>query len=128
MSTPRHAITWFEIPVQDLDRAQRFYEAVLERPLQREAMGPEITLAIFPHDRDKGTGGCLYAGPRGTAPSTAGSVVYLDVTPSLDAGVRRAERAGARIVQPRIDLPEGMGAFVHIVDCEGNRVGLHALA
>ena len=30
MSTPMtHAIDWFEIPVRDLDRAQRFYETAL---------------------------------------------------------------------------------------------------
>ena len=26
MNTPRPVIDWFEIPVRDLDRAQRFYE------------------------------------------------------------------------------------------------------
>lgn len=29
------AISWFEIPVRDLQRAQRFYETVLERKLLR---------------------------------------------------------------------------------------------
>jgi len=27
-----------------------------------------------------------------------------------------------------VTLPEGMGCFAHIIDSEGNRVGLHALA
>jgi hypothetical protein len=36
-------------------------------------------------------------------------------------------RAGGRVVQDRTLLPEGLGAFAHIVDSEGNRVGLHAL-
>jgi predicted enzyme related to lactoylglutathione lyase len=28
---------------------------------------------------------------------------------------------------PRIALPEGMGVFAHILDTEGNRIGLHAV-
>ena len=36
----RNAISWFEIPVLDLDRAQHFYETLLGHPLRREAMGP----------------------------------------------------------------------------------------
>jgi predicted enzyme related to lactoylglutathione lyase len=35
--TPTNALNGFEIPVRDLDRAQRLYEALLNRPLQREA-------------------------------------------------------------------------------------------
>lgn len=127
MNTPTHALTWFEIPVRDLDRAQRFYEAVLQRPLQREAMGPEVTLAVFPYAQGQGAGGCLKASP-GTAPADRGTLVYLDAGPRLDATAARVAAAGGRVVQPRIELPEGMGAFVHIEDPEGNRVGLHAPA
>jgi len=34
----RDAIPWFEIPVADLDRAQRFYETLFARSLRREQM------------------------------------------------------------------------------------------
>ena len=47
--SPAHAAAnWFEIPVRDIELAQRFYEAILDRPLARERMGA-YTLAIFPH-------------------------------------------------------------------------------
>lgn len=45
----RNALTWFEIPVNNLDRAQAFYETVLGAPLRREAMGPAQTLAVLPY-------------------------------------------------------------------------------
>ena len=125
--TPTHALNWFEIPVRDLDRAQRFYEAVLQRVLHREAMGPGTTLAVFPYAQGQGAGGCLMAA-EDVAPAGHGTIVYLDAGPALDATVARVAAAGGRVVQPRVDLPEGMGAFVHIEDPEGNRVGLHALA
>lgn len=126
-STPSHAINWFEIPVRDLDRAQRFYETLFHRPLRREAMGPETTLAVFPYAQGNGVGGCLYAGPRNSTPSTSGTVIYLNAEPSLNAVLARLSEAGGKLLVPRVDLPDGMGAFAHIEDSEGNRVGLHAL-
>jgi uncharacterized protein len=125
MTTPHNAITWFEIPVRDLDRAQRFYEAVLERPLTRETMGSE-QMALFPA-ADAGIQGCLNIGAEAVAPSASGTRVYLDAAPSLDDALARVPRAGGRVVTPRTALPEGMGSFAHIADTEGNVVGLHAL-
>ncbi len=122
-----HAINWFEIPTRNLDRAQAFYEQVLGRPMRREAAGPGTTLAVFAYDPGSGAGGCLYAGEHGPAPSLDGALVYLNAEPSLEAATARAVAAGGRVLTPRVDLPDGMGAFVHIADSEGNRIGLHAL-
>src|SRR5436853_7865266 len=83
--TPTQALNWFEIPVRDLDRAQRFYETLFARPLRREAMGPDTTLAVFPYTEGSGVGGCLYAGTNAPAPTTQGTVVYLNAEPSLNA-------------------------------------------
>ncbi len=125
MSQPkRNAVNWFEIPVQDLGRAQKFYEAVLAAKMRRETMaGGE--LAVFPYD-EPSTGGCLMGGD-GMQPSATGTMVYLDATPSLDAALARVPAAGGRIALARTELPDGMGCFAHIVDTEGNRVGLHAM-
>jgi len=41
------AIHWFEIPVADLDRAQRFYETLLARTMRREQMVGPQSLAVF---------------------------------------------------------------------------------
>jgi predicted enzyme related to lactoylglutathione lyase len=124
MSKPLHnANNWFEIPVQDMDRAQRFYETLLAQPLRREPMGPQ-TLAVFPYA--EGTvGGALLAGPQVNAPA-AGVLVYLNAGEHLAPALGRLAEAGGHIVTPRVDLPDGMGAFVHFIDSEGNRVGLHA--
>lgn len=128
MQHARHnAVNWFEIPVRDLDRAQRFYEIVFDTSLHREQAGPAVTLAVFPYDKP-GVGGCLFASANGPQPSQDGAVVYLNAEPSLDAALARAEAAGGKVTLPRTELPEGMGCFAHIADSEGNRVGLHALA
>ncbi len=123
--TPTHAIAWFEIPVSNIDRAQAFYETVLGRPMRRETMGPQ-TLAVFAYDAASGSGGALLHSPYAPASGPGGALVYLNAEPSLEAATQRALAAGAQLLLPRVDLPDGMGAFVHIGDAEGNRVGLHA--
>ncbi|WP_280153602.1 VOC family protein [Piscinibacter sp. XHJ-5] len=120
-TAPRHAINWFEIPVRNLGRAQQFYETVLAAPLRREDMGGS-TMAVFGYDDGGGVGGCLVEG----APAAQGTLVYLNAAPSLDAALARVQAAGGRIATPRTELPGDMGAFAHIVDTEGNRIGLHA--
>ncbi len=125
----KNAITWFEIPTTQLDRAQAFYEAVLGQAMQREAMGPSEG-AVFAYDPEAdGTGGALMMGP--TAPQASagtGTLVYLDASPSLDAALERVVAQGGKVALPRQALPPGMGFFAHIHDLDGNRVGLHALA
>ena len=106
-----------------MDRAQAFYEALLAAPLRREAMGHQ-TLAVLPYT-EPGVGGALIAGAHAT-PGPNGALVYLNVDPSLDAALARALAAGGQVVTPRVDLPDGMGSFVHLLDLEGNRIGLHA--
>ena len=44
-----NVLNLFELPVVDLDRAQRFYETVLDASLDRSPMGPDTTLAVFPY-------------------------------------------------------------------------------
>jgi predicted enzyme related to lactoylglutathione lyase len=124
----RHnAVNWFEIPVLDLDRAQRFYETLFATPLQRERDAGEDALAVFPFEK-YGVGGCLRRRADGPKPSPDGATVYLNAVPSLDTVLARVEAAGGAVALPRTVLPGDMGCFAHVIDSEGNRVGLHALA
>jgi len=112
---------WFEIPTADLDRAQRFYETILEQPLQRQRFsGTDIV--VFPRgDTPNATGALINL--EDCEPSVQGSIVYPsvdDLRPVLD----RAERSGADTLVSRTALPPGMGFFAQFRDCEGNRVGL----
>jgi predicted enzyme related to lactoylglutathione lyase len=119
----RDAIHWFEIPVTDIDRAQRFYETLFARPMRREQMGPQ-TLAVFAYQG--GIGGALLKSATAPAPSTDGNLVYLNASPSLDAVLARAGELGATVLLPKLELPNAIGFIAQIVDCEGNRVGLHS--
>ena len=121
-----HALNWFEIPVRDLSRASAFYETLLATTLRRETIGAN-QLAVFVCG-EHGVGGCLMAGETASAPSTSGTLVYVNATPSLAAVLARVEAAGGHITTPKVQLPGDMGCFAHITDTEGNCVGLHALA
>jgi predicted enzyme related to lactoylglutathione lyase len=121
----RSALTWFEIPSTDFDRARRFYETVLETTLNEQLFG-EARIAVFPYERP-GIGGCIEESSA-SRPSPNGVVIYLDVRGDLDRALARVEGAGGIVALPKTALPPGMGWFAHIVDSEGNRVGLHAMS
>lgn len=119
----RSALTWFEIPTADFDRARRFYETILETTLNEQPFG-EGRVAVFPYAQP-GVGGCL--DDSSDSRPGEGTVIYLDVDGRLDRTLERVADAGGRIAAPKLALPPGMGWVAHIIDSEGNRVGLHSI-
>jgi predicted enzyme related to lactoylglutathione lyase len=117
-----NAVTWFEIPTSDFERATHFYEAVLDVKL-RAFPGPE-PCNMFPI-QDGGVGGCLVQRP-GQKPAADGSLVYLNAEGKLDASLKRAENLGATVLLPRTEIPGGFGYYAWLQDSEGNHVGLHS--
>jgi len=116
------SINWFEIPALDIDRAATFYEKVLAIKLKRENFGG-VPNAMFPYERP-GTGGAVVADPR-RKPTADGAIVYLAADGKLDACVARVEKAGGKVVAPKIDIgPPGFIALFQ--DTEGNVVGIHS--
>ncbi|MCJ0765472.1 VOC family protein [Variovorax terrae] len=125
----QHALNWFEIPCAQIDRAQAFYERLLGAALVRENYGgPGMEMAVFPADGEEAVRGALQAGPGAARPGEGGTLGYLNAGPSIDAVLARVQPAGGRIHTPKTALPPGLGFFAHIIDTEGNRVGLHAPA
>lgn len=119
------AVAWFEIPAQDLERAIRFYEAILGVQLRRVQMGGD-DMAVFPYT-SPGVGGSVIKGERYT-PGTGGGLIYLNANPSLDSVLEKVEASGGIVTLPRTALPPGMGFYAHIRDSEGNSVALHAVS
>jgi predicted enzyme related to lactoylglutathione lyase len=117
-----NALTWFEIPTVDLDRALRFYETVLDLKLNKEVFGG-TPMAIFPHS-ESNAGGALVQDPKRN-PSPDGTLIYLDAAGKLDACIERVRRAGGTLVSPKTDI--GDPGFVAVFrDPEGNVVALHS--
>lgn len=118
------AVSWFEIPASDLDRAAAFYANVIGGKLRRQSMGP-TEMAVFPYEPASGVGGCVLKSDQ--AKPGEGSIVYLHVGKDLDSALTRAQNAGGHVALQKTALPNDMGYYAHIIDSEGNRVGLHAV-
>jgi uncharacterized protein len=117
-----HQIVWCDIPVKDLDRAIRFYTAVLGTPVKKEEF-PNVAIGLFPFS-DGEIGGCLYLTDK-NRPSTDGPRVYLNVQGRLDDAISAVGPNGGRVVEPRHAI--GTYGFRAIIDdSEGNRVALHS--
>jgi predicted enzyme related to lactoylglutathione lyase len=124
----KNVIDWFEIPVGDLVRAQAFYEAVLQTALQQGAYaGPDMQMAVFVGEGDA-VKGALMAGHPALQVGACGTLVYLHAGASLDAALQRVVLAGGQVAMGKVALPDGLGVMAHMLDVDGNRVGLHAYA
>lgn len=124
----KNVIDWFEIPVGDLVRAQAFYETVLQTALQQETYaGPDMRMAVFVGEGDV-VKGALMAGHPALQVGACGTLVYLHAGASLDATLQRVVLAGGQVAMGKVALPEGLGYMAHMLDLDGNRVGLHAYA
>lgn len=123
------AITWFQIPATDMERAKAFYETICGFPLLEMESPPEMQMWGFPSDwRNGEVGGALVAG-EGALPSATGTAVFLNANPDLQAILDRVEGAGGTILVPKTAIGmEGAGYFAMISDTEGNTVGLHSMS
>lgn len=120
-----HRIVWVDIPVTDLDRAIRFYSALLGAPVTKEG-GPGFSFGLLPHQRGD-VGGCLYLPEADNAPSKVGPLIYLNAEGRLKPAVEAATAHGGQVLQAIHEIgPHGFRAL--ILDSEGNRIALHAPA
>jgi uncharacterized protein len=117
--------TWFEIPVNDLARATKFYETVLGITLRQDTIMDQA-MAVFTGGETDVTG-ALVCEPS-YVPSNTATTIYFNGGADIAAPLARVERSGGKILIPKTALPPGMGFFANIQDTEGNRVGLHSMA
>lgn len=115
-------IVWFDMPVSDLDRAIRFYSAVLGRKVERRDMG-DFAIGTFPH-ADGESGGCLAVMPE-RKPSYDGALLYFGCEGRLREAVAAVPANGGKVLADVHEIgPYGYRAL--IADSEGNRVALHS--
>ena len=119
-------VGWFEIPVQDMDRAIKFYEEVFECKLNKQVMG-DLQMAWFPwEESEKGAGGSLVYHKEFYQPSDkAGALIYFS---SEDCAVEldRVEKAGGKVSIPKRMIAPDIGYMGVFFDSEGNRVAIHS--
>lgn len=121
----QHAISWFEIPVTDIDRAQRFYEAIFQFSMIPLDF-PNIKMRMFPVDSPDSIGGALCdSGGFHQSSETHGPLVYLNGNPDVQIVLDRVEAAGGKILVPKMEISPEYGCMAVFLDSEGNRVALH---
>ena len=118
-------VSYFEIPVASMPRAQRFYERVFAAELQlAEIDGNQM--ALFPFaDGQPGASGALAYGPS-YVPGKSGVRIYFSVE-HIDDTLARALSEGAEANYPVTEVP-GYGWVAEFIDTEGNCIALYAAA
>lgn len=124
----KSAISWFEIPSTDLDRATKFYEKIFNVSLIPMDM-PSIRMRMFPvEDQVNGIGGAVVHSGGFHKPSlTDGPLIYLNGNPDLQQVLDRVVAAGGSIMVPKTEISPEYGFMAVIIDSEGNRIGLHSI-
>lgn len=120
-------VEWFEIHVQDMARATKFYESVLDTKLEKlgDPTDSSVQMMAFPMGMDR--------------PGASGALVQMDGVPSggnstlvyfgcadCAAEAGRVTSSGGRIQREKTSIGE-FGFIVLAVDTEGNMFGLHSM-
>ena len=132
ISPETNVVTWFEIPVQDSQRARAFYETILDIQMNTQYIQEtNEELTFFPSDPNvvQATSGRVTGALTKSAkakPSSEGTLVYINASPSIQTVLDKVERAGGKILVQATRIKAGLIAI--ILDTEGNRIGLHAEA
>ncbi len=123
----KNAISWFEIPATDLERATKFYETIFGLSLAALDM-ENVKMRMFPIDDMMGVGGALVDSGGFHKPSlTDGPLIYLNGNPDLQTILDKVEDAGGKIMVPETEISPEYGYMAVIIDTEGNRIGLHSV-
>jgi predicted enzyme related to lactoylglutathione lyase len=125
-----NVVGWFEIYVQDMERARRFYEKVLQLELSnmrspdQEGGSPEEMWSFPGQQNAYGSPGSLVK-MEGFVPSGNGVLVYF-ICDDCAAAADRASTAGGKIFKDKFSIGEH-GHIALVTDTEGNMVGLHSM-
>lgn len=117
-------VGWFEIYVQDSERAKKFYEAVFQGQLEKLDF-PDLEMFTFPMEMNSsGAGGALVK--MEGIPSGGNSTLVYFVCEDCSVEEARVEPAGGRVQRSKMSI--GEHGFISLVfDTEGNMIGLHSM-
>lgn len=116
-------VVWIEIPVKDIERAAKFYEAVFEVKYQINDDGVRRTATIA--DSSQGVGVSLNQ-TANFEPSDKGVFLYVDTGKDLNDWLPRIEPAGGTVMTEKIFMP-GAGHYAAFKDTEGNLLALYSV-
>jgi len=125
----KNPFTWVEIYVEDMDRAQKFYETVFDfkmLALPSPTGMREIQMVSFPWaNGESNISGALVKMDQ-IKPGLGGTLVYFGCE-DCSVEENRVEQAGGKILQSKKSIGE-YGFCSIFLDTEGNSIGLHSMS
>ncbi len=118
-----NSINWFEIPVLNYERAEKFYNTIFGVQLQRTEMGAYL-MGFFPADQQSVSGSICKG--EGYVPSDTGTLVYLNGGDDLNHVLNKVDGAGGKVLTPKTKITDEIGYFATFRDPEGNKIALHS--
>ncbi|HLD84114.1 MAG TPA: VOC family protein [archaeon] len=117
-------VVHFEIPADNMDRAVKFYKETFGWKIDKVKDMPYYMAHTVETDQ-KGMPkqpGAINGGLMQRQSKEEKPVVVINVA-SLDEALKKAQKAGAKVVMPKMDVG-GMGIYARIADTEGNVIGV----
>ena len=115
-------INWVDMPVLDLDRAAKFYSAILGNEVDIQRF-ENFKFGLLPHAQTN-VSGCLVPSTADKI-STIGALIYFNVNGRLNDALVQVTEHGGKIIEEKTAIgPHGFRAI--IIDSEGNRIALHS--
>lgn len=127
MNPPKNPFTWVEIYVNNMDRAQQFYEAVLQVqmvPMDTPGDNSELQMLSFPWAEGAANTSGALCKMTGMEPGSGGTLVYFTCDDCAEE-LSRVEAAGGQVLQPKMSISEH-GFVALAIDTEGNTIGFHS--
>ena len=120
-------VVHFEIPADDIERAQKFYKEIFGWGIQKIDMPGgnayymvhtvEVDEQHMPKESGAINGGMLQRSPQGEGP-----IIVINV-PSIDEKIVKITAAGGSVIMAKAKIME-MGHYARVKDSEGNIIGL----
>jgi len=125
MKKLNNAITWFEIPIANVQRAKTFYETIFDIQMTEVELDKDFIMVLFPVE--EGTvGGVLCKNEKFYTPTQNGNILYLNANPDLQIVLDKVEHVGGKILRTKTYISDDFGFMALIEDTEGNRIALRS--
>lgn len=126
-TTTKNPFTWVEIYVEDMERAQKFYETVLQIkmiPMETPGDYGDLEMLSFPMDMGGSNASGALCKTSDMKPGIGGTLVYFTCE-DCETETSRVEKAGGKVLQPKFQIGE-FGFISVAMDTEGNSIGFHS--
>jgi predicted enzyme related to lactoylglutathione lyase len=115
-------LAYFEVPVDDVDRAKKFYSSLLNWKIE-PTKTPGMTMEYWDIITGEAKEGTLNMGGMYRRQEPSARLLTYAMVDDIDAAIKDVKKLGGKILVPKMTIPN-VGDIVTILDSEGNPLGL----